>query len=90
MTAENAPRSQPQEKLPSAHLDRPGDALALVQHTFGYMPQESLVLIGLAGGSSGGHLRVDLAGGAADPYAMARQCAEWLAYHTRSLRPRRP
>ncbi|GAB3844654.1 hypothetical protein GCM10028800_08150 [Nesterenkonia populi] len=64
---------------PTAHLDRPGDSLALVQHTFGYMPQDSLVLIGMAGGSSGGHLRVDLGPSAGDPYAMARQCAEWLA-----------
>lgn len=64
---------------PTAHLDRPGDSLALVQHTFGYMPERSLVLIGMAGGSSGGHLRVDLSPGAADPSGMARQCAEWIA-----------
>lgn len=45
-------------------LNRPGDTLALVSRTFGFLPKDSLVVIGLAHGITGGHLRVDLPSGA--------------------------
>lgn len=60
-------------------VDRPGDALALVQHTFGYLPAESLVVIGLSAGVTGGHLRVDLAPVLEQPERMGAQCAAWIA-----------
>ena len=46
-------------------LNRPGDTLALVSWTFGFLPKNSLVVIGLDDGITGGHLRVDLPAGAA-------------------------
>lgn len=46
------------------------DALALVHSSFGHIPKQSLVLIGLAGSSSGAHLRVDL-----DPIIRAEEDA---------------
>lgn len=55
-----------------------GDALALTQHTFGRVPEDSLVLIGLRDGTTQGHLRVDLAPIASMPEAYAEQVAIWL------------
>lgn len=45
-------------------LNRPGEALALISCTFGFLPKNSLVVIGLDQGTTGGHLRVDLPAGA--------------------------
>ncbi|WP_261623570.1 DUF4192 domain-containing protein [Nesterenkonia marinintestina] len=57
----------------------PGDVLAMVRHTFGYTPRDSLVLIALHGGRTGAHLRLDLAPAADDPDALAKTAAESLA-----------
>lgn len=57
----------------------PGDALALVQHSFGHLPQDSLVILGLLQGFTGGHLRVDLEPALQNPVPMGRRCAQWLA-----------
>lgn len=45
-------------------LNHPGETLALVAHIFGFLPEESLVVIGLDGGITCGHLRIDLPAGA--------------------------
>lgn len=60
-------------------IEEPGDALALVQHTFGHIPEDSLVLIGLLNGTTGGHLRVDLPDGTEQSQALGERCAVWLA-----------
>lgn len=60
-------------------LDRAGDALALVRHSFGELPSDSLVLIGLHGGTTGGHLRMDLAPALLQPHRCAEQAAGWMA-----------
>ncbi|RJN31269.1 DUF4192 family protein [Nesterenkonia natronophila] len=60
-------------------VERPGDALALVKHTFGHLPKDSLVIIGLSAGTTGGHLRVDLAPVLREPERLGAQCAEWIA-----------
>lgn len=60
-------------------IDRAGDALALVRHSFGELPRESLVLIGLYNGTSGGHLRMDLAPALQQPRSCAQRAAAWLA-----------
>lgn len=59
-------------------LDQAGDALALVRHSFGQLPTDSLVLIGLYGGTTGGHLRMDLAPGLQQPRRCAQKAAQWL------------
>ncbi|TLP79526.1 DUF4192 family protein [Nesterenkonia sphaerica] len=64
---------------PPLNIERPGDALALVQHTFGRLPADSLVIIGFRAGITGGHLRVDLASVRQRPEQMGEQCAEWIA-----------
>ncbi|WP_022872578.1 DUF4192 family protein [Nesterenkonia alba] len=64
---------------PAVRLHHPGDALALVQHVFGHIPRQSLVLIGVTGGTSGGHLRIDLPPALDHPQMMAQRCAQWLA-----------
>jgi hypothetical protein len=77
---DRAPRGQ--HSPPAAQplsVERPGDALALVQHTFGHLPKESLVIIGLSAGMTGGHLRVDLAPILQEPERLGAQCAEWIA-----------
>lgn len=61
------------------NLDNPGDVLAVVQHVFGRLPDNSLVIIGLRDGSTGGHLRVDLDPAYSQPVEMARKCTEWIA-----------
>lgn len=60
-------------------IEDPGDALALVQHTFGHIPEDSLVLIGLMDGATGGHLRVNLAPAQQDPVEFGQRCAAWIA-----------
>lgn len=60
-------------------VEEPGDTLALVQHTFGQLPEDSLVLTGLADGTVGGHLRIDLSTACARPQAAAAQSAHWIA-----------
>lgn len=60
-------------------VENPGDALALVQHTFGYLPEDSLVLIGLMEGRTGGHLRVDLSSEVESACELGYQCATWIA-----------
>lgn len=60
-------------------MDRAGDALALVRHSFGELPRDSLVLIGLYNGTSGGHLRMDLAPALQQPRSCAERAAAWLA-----------
>src|SRR5699024_8571635 len=64
---------------PALSIDRPGDALALVRHTFGQLPEDSLVLIGLHGGTTGGHLRMDLSPALMNPESAAETAAGWLA-----------
>lgn len=51
----------------------------MVQHTFGHLPKDSLVVIGLSAGATGGHLRVDLAPILQEPDRLGLQCAEWIA-----------
>lgn len=60
-------------------VERPGDSLALVRYTFGRLPTESLVLIGLHGGTTGGHLRLDFAAALNQPRHCAQRAASWLA-----------
>ncbi|WP_150462517.1 DUF4192 family protein [Nesterenkonia ebinurensis] len=60
-------------------INDPGDALALVQHTFGYLPQDSLVIIGLLDGRTGGNLRIDLEPVRRNPVQAGVRCAEWIA-----------
>lgn len=81
MTSSPIPKN-PQRALnpaPPLSVENPGDALALVQHTFGYLPENSLVLIGLMDGRTGGHLRVNLASGEDRSCELGLQCAAWLA-----------
>lgn len=47
----------------SLSLNHPGETLALVSRTFGFLPEDSLVVIGLDDGVTGGHLRIDLPAG---------------------------
>ncbi len=61
-------------------LNHPGETLALVRRTFGFLPEDSLVVIGLQDGVTGGHLRVDLpAGAAAAGSGRLRDFAESVA-----------
>ncbi len=80
MTPSHTPRnpSADSESAPLSVAD-PGDALALVQHSFGHLPQDSVVILGLLQGSTGGHLRVDLEPALQSPVPMGWRCAEWLA-----------
>lgn len=73
-----ADRSRPPEERVRLSVGEPGDALALVQHTLGFMPEDSLVIIGLMRGTTGAHLRVDLAAAADDPGRLARWAADCL------------
>src|SRR5690625_1128543 len=61
------------------NVDRAGAALALVRHSFGQLSSESLVLIGLYNGTSGGHLPRDLAPALHQPRSCAQRAAAWLA-----------
>lgn len=70
------PRGGP---APALSVDRPGDALALVRYTFGRLPSDSLVLIGLHGGTTGGHLRLDFTAALDQPRHCAQKAAAWLA-----------
>ncbi|WP_300344289.1 DUF4192 family protein [Nesterenkonia sp.] len=78
MADSHTPLSEP-EKTPTLSVDAPGDALALVCHSFGRLPEDSLVLIGLLDGCTGGHLRMDFSAAAATPETSAEQAADWLA-----------
>lgn len=66
---------------PPAPLDiqDPADCLALVRHTFGQLPEESLIVIGLLDGSTGGHMRIDLGPALQEPFTCARLIADCLA-----------
>ncbi|TLP96553.1 DUF4192 family protein [Nesterenkonia salmonea] len=75
----NAKKPSESSSAQRLSIDRPGDALALVQHTFGHLPKDSLVVIGLSPGATGGHLRVDLAPVLEQPERMGAQCAAWIA-----------
>lgn len=57
----------------------PGHCMALVRHTFGRLPQESLIVIGLLRGYTGGHMRIDLPPALQDPFTSARLVADCLA-----------
>lgn len=83
-TSLNAPHEAPQHGQPvnadsPLSIDRPGDALALVRHTFGDLPQDSLVVVGLSAGTTGGHLRMDLDPVLRDPDRGVALAASWLA-----------
>lgn len=71
------PDPDPEEPL-RLSVSEPGDVLALVHHTLGFMPEESLVVIGLTRGVTGAHLRVDLGASADDPHRLARWAADCL------------
>ncbi|MCH8565248.1 DUF4192 domain-containing protein [Nesterenkonia sp. LB17] len=60
-------------------IQKPGDCLALVRHTFGRLPRESLVVIGLLNGYTGGHMRIDLTPALREPFSSARLIADCLA-----------
>lgn len=64
-----------------------GDALALVQHSFGFMPEHSLVVVGLHSGRVGAHLRIDLRTGVDEPEVLARWVGEHLAGEDTHPRP---
>ncbi|MGJ9404992.1 DUF4192 family protein [Nesterenkonia aurantiaca] len=66
---------------PPGPLDiaNPADCLALVRHTFGGLPQESLIVIGLLDGCTGGHMRIDLQPALQEPFTCARLIADCLA-----------
>lgn len=61
------------------NLSDAGEALAAVRYTFGDLPQESLVVVGLCAGTTSGHIRMDLAACQESPAATAEQIATWLA-----------
>ncbi len=50
-----------------------------MEHTFGGLPRDSLIVIGLLDGFTGGHMRIDLSPALADPFASARMIADCLA-----------
>ncbi|GAA1143830.1 DUF4192 family protein [Nesterenkonia lutea] len=64
---------------PRLDIQSPADCLQLVRHTFGGIPAESLIVIGLRDGHTGGHMRVDLRPALVDPYVSVRLIAECLA-----------
>lgn len=65
----------------------PGDVLAMVRHTFGYEPRDSVVLIALHEGRTGAHLRLDLSPAVDDPAGLALTAAESLAGAAESSMP---
>jgi len=79
--ATGGPARSTDERRHSSRLDIQvaGDCLGLVEHTFGSLPDESLIVIGLLDGFTGGHMRVDLPPALADPFPSARLIAECLA-----------
>lgn len=79
--ASGGPARSADDLRESSRLDiqAAGDCLSLVEHTFGSLPDESLIVIGLLDGFTGGHMRVDLPPALADPFASARLIAECLA-----------
>lgn len=68
-------------------LDRPGDTLAMVRRTFGSLPRDSLVVLGLQEGSTGGQMRVDLPPAEHDAVSYARRVAECIAGQDARPRP---
>ncbi|MBO0595967.1 DUF4192 family protein [Nesterenkonia sp. E16_7] len=60
-------------------ITNPADCLALVRHTFGRLPPESLIVIGLLDGCTGGHMRLDLKPALQEPFTCARMVADCLA-----------
>lgn len=58
-------------------ITAPGDAVALVHHTLGFLPEESLVVVGLHGDRTGAQLRIDLRAGVDHPDGLA----EWVGRH---------
>ncbi|GAB3189389.1 DUF4192 family protein [Nesterenkonia suensis] len=98
--AEPAPRGQAEDRSPSetrAETERQaeelirisgvGDALALVQHTFGFLPEDSLVVVGLHDARVGAHLRIDLRAGVDHPDGLGRWVCKHLAGPQTSPRP---
>lgn len=73
------PESHPINAASPLNLDRAGDALALVRHTFGELPEDSLVLVGLRDGATGGHLRLDLSPALQRPSESAISASVWIA-----------
>lgn len=71
----------PAERTGTSRLDiqQPGDSARLVEHTFGCLPSDSLIVIGLLDGFTGGHMRIDLGPALTDPFAAAQMVAECLA-----------
>lgn len=59
-------------------LDNITDALALVHGTLGYVPTQSLVIVGLAGGASAAHLRIDLRPMMTTARDTTHQLVSWL------------
>lgn len=55
----------------------PEDAVALVHHTLGFLPEDSLVVMGLHAGRTGAHLRIDLSAGVDHPDRLAH----WVGRH---------
>lgn len=60
-------------------IQDPGDCLALLRHTFSSLPRDSLVVVGLLDGATGGHMRIDLAPALREPVSSARLIADCLA-----------
>lgn len=56
-------------------LENPAHCLALATHSFGHLPSESVVFIGLTGGTTGPHLRFDQAPLHFQPSHVARMAA---------------
>lgn len=59
-------------------LDNLDDSLALVHGTLGYIPQQSLMIVGLAGGTSAAHLRIDLRPMLSSARDTTHQLVSWL------------
>ncbi|MGJ9371667.1 DUF4192 family protein [Nesterenkonia sp. CF4.4] len=76
--AQSAPAPIGEAQGPLSIQD-PGDCMALVRHTFGRLPQQSLIVIGLLQGYTGGHMRIDLQPALRDPFTSARLVADCLA-----------
>lgn len=86
MTIEHSSQSDPESSRSSEgqqaqglSVDSPGDCLALVRYTFGRLPHDSMVLIGLQSGTTGAHLRFDFSAALYRPKDAADRAAEWLA-----------
>lgn len=66
------------DTAPPLKLDNITESLALVHGTLGYIPEQSLVIVGLAGSTSAAHLRIDLRPMMSAERDTTHQLVSWL------------